>query len=400
MIRRVQLNLNNSTEFKKQKLDTFFDEYRRVVNEFISIFWNSNDISSKVNSKTYKQVNSWLLGKAMKCAGNQAIKIVKPLLKLNNNKIYKRYQKVFSKCKKRDRNIFGILSSKWSEWSVNRNFKCFTKIPEYKHDIIQLNSDLVRLQDTKNAKSFDSWLRIGSVFGNRYSLLLPTKKHKHFNKMVEQGFILKKSFELIRLNSGYYVNVYFEKKVESSKLKTKILGIDVGINKLLSLSDGRFLGKELNQLLEKLHRRKWGSVNFKQTTAEIRHYIGYCVNNIDIENYDCIVMEDLKNITKNTKGRVNKALRKKLGNWNIRELYSRISNKCELNRVWLNFVDSAYTSQTCSGCQVIDKSSRKGEVYKCKHCNLQIDADYNASLNILNRFSNKEFAVPYVHKKK
>ena len=53
----------------------------------------------------------------------------------------------------------------------------------------------------------------------------------------------------------------------------------------------------------------------------------------------------------------------------------------------------------CSGCQVIDKSSRNGEVFACKHYGLKIDLGYNASMNILNRFLAKEFAVPYEYKK-
>jgi transposase len=33
----------------------------------------------------------------------------------------------------------------------------------------------------------------------------------------------------------------------------------------------------------------------------------------------------------------------------------------------------------------VDKSSRKGETFNCVSCNLEIDADYNASINILHR---------------
>ncbi|NWH06078.1 zinc ribbon domain-containing protein, partial [Desulfobacter latus] len=39
-------------------------------------------------------------------------------------------------------------------------------------------------------------------------------------------------------------------------------------------------------------------------------------------------------------------------------------------------------SQRCSACGVICKSNRQGEIYKCA-CGLFLDADINASLNIL-----------------
>jgi transposase len=53
----------------------------------------------------------------------------------------------------------------------------------------------------------------------------------------------------------------------------------------------------------------------------------------------------------------------------------------------INFikVDPAYTSQTCSKCGSIHKESRKGEKFLCVDCGYSIDADYNASINILHR---------------
>lgn len=38
-----------------------------------------------------------------------------------------------------------------------------------------------------------------------------------------------------------------------------------------------------------------------------------------------------------------------------------------------------------SHCGTIDKSNRNGEIYQCKVCNIEIDADYNAAINILHR---------------
>ena len=58
---------------------------------------------------------------------------------------------------------------------------------------------------------------------------------------------------------------------------------------------------------------------------------------------------------------------------------------CEENSVLLTKVNPAYTSQTCSHCGTKDKTNRKGETYSCKVCGLIIDADYNASINILHR---------------
>lgn len=47
-------------------------------------------------------------------------------------------------------------------------------------------------------------------------------------------------------------------------------------------------------------------------------------------------------------------------------------------------VPSAYTSQACSDCGVIDKASRKDQAtFACGHCGHAENADINAAKNIL-----------------
>ena len=42
-----------------------------------------------------------------------------------------------------------------------------------------------------------------------------------------------------------------------------------------------------------------------------------------------------------------------------------------------------YTSQTCSKCGFVHKLNRKNETFLCRNCGYTLDADYNASKNIL-----------------
>ena len=69
----------------------------------------------------------------------------------------------------------------------------------------------------------------------------------------------------------------------------------------------------------------------------------------------------------------------------ILRLMYKLKNTCEENGVLLHYVEPAYTSQTCSKCGYVDKKSRDGESFKCQHCSFEIDADLNASINILHR---------------
>jgi len=57
-------------------------------------------------------------------------------------------------------------------------------------------------------------------------------------------------------------------------------------------------------------------------------------------------------------------------------------------------VDPSYTSQTCNKCKFVSQANRVGEIFKCRNCGYAADADYNASLNILNLYLAQEHIVP------
>jgi len=335
-----------------------------------------------------------MMGKARKCAVNQAVKILKSVQKKDKQKIYQAYKRAYSKAKSRNRDLCGILSAKWSEWSKGKTFRHRIKMPVFNGNTIDLNSDLVHIQDANKSSEFDLWIRLGSIFGNRESLILPTKHHKRSRHFEQTGWTQRKSITLRRDVLGRYcVDLYWEKEAFCTSSHGKFVGVDIGIQKLMTCSNGDELGTELRTKLDKLNRRKQNSHNWRQTCTEIKDYIGYVTNQFPWSQFDVVVMENILNITKSTKGRVNKTVRKLLGHWNIGLLYRRMQDKAEINRVYLTFVDPAYTSQTCNSCGAIDKKSRNGEVFKCTSCRHADDADRNASLNILQRFLDGHFTV-------
>jgi transposase len=393
MIRRVEHTLKFATAAKRQKLDSFFAEYARVVNAFVELYWNTDSLPGKANSEVYVQVDSWMMGKARKCAANQAIRILKSVAKKDRQKTYQAYKKAYSKAKERNRDVFGILSSRWSEWSKGKAFRHRIKMPVFNGNTIDLNSDLVRIQDANKSSEFDLWVRLGSIFGNRESLILPTKHHERSRHFKKTGWTQRKSVCLRRDVSGrYYADVFWEKDDPKTSQQGQAVGVDIGINKLLTTSDGEELGTELRSKLDKLNGRRQNSHNWNQTRKEIKDYIGFVTNRFPWDT-DVVVMENILNITQQTRGRVGKATRKLLGHWNIDLLYRRMADKAEQHRVFLAFVEPAYSSQTCNSCRAINKKSRNGEVFKCTVCGHADDADHNASMNILQRFLDGHFTV-------
>lgn len=393
MIRTTEHSLKFITGYKKQKLDILFEEYQRVVNEYICLFWNQTSWKSKATADEYKLVDSWLMGKAMKCAYAQAIQMIRSTKDKQKKLVYKQYKRVYSKAKRKNKN-WDIVNQTFTVWSKNKTFRDRTKIPFFSGNSIELNSDLCKIYQDVSISHFDMIVRLGSIWGNRLSLELPIKKHKHFNQLLESGFNVKTSLRLSRKNNKYSVNLYMSKELEEVKDEGNIIGIDVGVKKLMTVSNNTFIGTEIESIIKKYKRRKQNSKNSKKTLKQIKDYIGYSVNKLDFESTQCIVLEDIKSSNMLVKGRTNKEFRKTLSKWNHNLLVERIRNKCEINRVDLHFVSPQYTSQMCSQCGEIHKESRKGELYQCVSCGYQIDADYNASLNIVSKFLDKESTVP------
>ena len=394
MVKCTRHSLKFITAKKRQLLDNLFVEYQRVVNGFIVLHWNEKQLHSLASSIQWRKVNTWLCGKTVKCAYKQAILMIKSARTKNKKRIYKSYQKVYAYAKSRDKR-WSIVNQKWSEWSRDKKFRSRVRMPIFKGNSIDLNSNIATVYtEPKNLKFFDLVVKLGSIFGNRILLVLPTKKHSLFNKYISNGYSICSSIRLLRLGEKYYINLFLEKETPQIKTNGEVIGIDAGINKLMSTSDGKFYGKEIEAKIQKLKRRKRGSKNFKRTVSEIKDYIGQQVNKLNLDNVSTVVVEklDVKNMHK--RGKSSREHRKTLGNWNSRLLFGRLSNRCEENRVLFATVEPEYTSQICSSCGAIHQESREGERYKCKYCGASLDADHNASLNIRNRFLNKEVTVP------
>lgn len=336
MIRRVQLNISYANQGKLDKLDSIFIEANRVINLFVDELWSKQDFSSKfVNFK----LETWLSARMQQCLGKQALEIVKSQRKKNKK----------------------------------------TK-PLFDSNVINLDQRFVDIQFDKN--SFDVWIKLNSI-GNKINIKLPSKKHKHFHKY--DSWEMKKSLSLRKHEGKYFVDLYFEKDKSELKSFGNEIGLDCGCKKLLISSENKIFDQDLESVYNKIARRKQGSKNFKQSLIERNNKINESINKIKFDELKTIVVEDLKNVKKNSKGKINKKFNNKLQRWSYSKVLNKLSLVCEESGINLIKVNPAYTSQTCSNCGSIHKESRNGEKFKCVDCSFEIDADLNASINILHR---------------
>jgi len=204
-------------------------------------------------------------------------------------------------------------------------------------------------------------------------------------------------------NGKYYVSLLYElSELKSNKKSNEsIVGIDLGIKKLITLSDGTTYEnnkyilkyeKRIKRLQRELSRKVKSSKNYykcKQKLAIIysklknaRSYYLHKITKQITDNYDIVVTERLQ--TKNMLQ--NKNLSKKIIDASFHEIIRQLQYKTKWKGKEIYQIDTYYpSSQTCSVCESIDKKYRNLDerIYKCCSCHNELDRDLNASINIM-----------------
>jgi len=250
---------------------------------------------------------------------------------------------------------------------------------------MQLCSTNVSFESSVDAKEFDGWLHLSSI-GNKIIFDIPIEFHKHYNDLREQGKRLNSY--IIRRDC---VQFCFEIEVEKKLPLNEGIGIDTGINALASVSTGEQFGTDIKQCIERIKRCEHGSKGQMRARRALRQRIDEVAKEVtSLHGLSFVVVENLKDITKNTKNnpkrRLGKNMRRSIGAWNVRYWLMRVEQRCERNRVSFRTVCPRYTSQTCSKCGHIDRMNRNGEKFCCLNCGHQDNADVQASRTILHRF--------------
>jgi putative transposase len=196
---------------------------------------------------------------------------------------------------------------------------------------------------------------------------------------------MKESVRLRKVKNKFYIDIYFEKSAPDLKTEGKEIGLDCGYKKLLISSENTLYDTGLQPVYEKISRKKQGSNRFKKALIERDNKINESINLFNFNELKTIVVEDLKNVKKDSKGKINKSFNNKLQRWSYSKVLNRLELHCEEKCIDYRKVNPAYTSQTCSKCGFRHKDNRLKDRFQCLDCGYLADADFNASVNILHR---------------
>ena len=222
-----------------------------------------------------------------------------------------------------------------------------------------------------------------------------------YGKDIKDNKIISVTVKLLK--SGIYeASIIYECEEIMLPKTGNSVGIDLGVRKLITTSDGKThisdldidrinnkIRKEQKRLSKRtLHSNNWNKQRRK--LAKVYQYKDhYMLDTIHkatkaiVEKYDTIYMEDLdiKDLLSKQKLKIHK---RKMLLSSLGQITTLLKYKCERYGKELKKIERYYpSSQTCSHCGKT-YTIGKSETYRCPHCKLIIDRDYNAAINILN----------------
>lgn len=208
-----------------------------------------------------------------------------------------------------------------------------------------------------------------------------------------------------------YLSVSF-KVPEIAPTNDECLGVDVGVRRLFTTSEGKILqGKELQKYKRRIryNRKQLQKIGTKSSKKKLqklsrkehnftKNYCHLTANEILNTNKDVIVLEDLGKIKQDTsktkEGYKKKSHNRNLGQVPWRQIRDILTYKAPLKGKRVVTVSPYLTSQ--NDCRGLEKGNRLGCRYYAVD-KTQLDADINAACNIATKVSKHPTSYPQMY---
>ena len=407
------------------------------------------DLLSKKITKTFSRTAIEKSASTIKSNWTRTKKSVKKAIAQNENLTEDDKHYLFL-CLKHTPTLYNILNYKKIDYTTDY-------LKDLKVDVHRLNNLLrryIRRYKTKAHTNKSNVILPSSLYKFNPSNNEFTLTGKKRNSKVEITLIgnvpkLKGTLELVKnqKSNQYYLHVPLDRIINKKKMtdESEILGLDVGITDLITLSNGSIYGANSAELFynlsdnlvnknrsrlfsykqklekrivieqdqskksileQKLRNLEENNLGSKKRITKISKYKSRIASHINCELNKMVKEEDIQEIVRedlnwsSKKKNVSRKQRNRFATWSKGVLLERLSVKLAERGIKETIVNPAYTSQVCCKCNHL--GNRKGKEFKCSNCNLSIDADFNASINIKKRKFIKEINIdtPYKEVKK
>lgn len=250
---------------------------------------------------------------------------------------------------------------------------------------------------------------IRGIKGNR--MYIPIFLDSYYLQRAHNANNVTNLFQLsIKDGELFIKHILQEEEVFKPREDGTDIAADWGLNSLLSINDGKQLGREFGSWLrardeelinlekdikrngiplKKSKRRKKILNRIREHT---RNEIGRVLNMLSREDIQSITVEDLDF----RHGGLSRTLNRVMTKVGRRAFKNKLKDLEESYGIVTYEVNPAYTSQECSKCHFVFDKNRKGGVFECLFCGHKKQADLQASDNIALRRSQHADGYKYV----
>ena len=407
-----------------------------------------NLLSNKI-TKTLSKVAVEQSASAIKSNWTTTKKKVKKAIAQNEN-LTKDDKHYLYLCLKHTPTLYNILNYKKVDYQTD----CLKALKVNVHRLNNLLRRYIRRYKTKSHTNKANVILTSNLykFNSNNNTFMFSGKAKH--SRLEISLIgnvpkLKGTLGLVKnqKDNQYYLHVPLDRIISQKDMteQSEILGLDIGITDLITLSNGSVYGANSAELFynlsdnlvnknrsrlfsykQKLEHRisieidpskksilelklknlEENNLGSKKRISKIGKYKSRIASHINHELNKMLKEEDVEEIVRedltwrSKKKNVSKKQQNRFSTWSKGLLLERLSIKLAEKGIKETIVNPAYTSQVCCKCNHL--GNRKGKEFKCSNCNLSIDADFNASNNIKKRkfISEINIDTPYKEVKK
>lgn len=380
MIRCSKHSISRSNRGKVTRLNSFIDEYRRVAGLYIDHIWErgyewtDNKGEQKIfyiPDKQYEhpgfidyniiKVETSLSARALSSLVTQLCGILGASVEKQRKRLYI-LEKLLSEGKKPSKSFLKKIEE-------NNPVK-----PSIHNLLPEISSKCADLE-MKTDGEFNAFLRLKSIGESFKDIKIPIKFTKVSNKWMNKGKI-KCSFQISKKFA--WIRYEIENKIRETG---ETIGADQGKITMVTFSnemttpDTDAHGHSFSSIIDKLSKKKKGTVNFKQAQEHRKNFINWSINQLNLDNIKEIKLEKVWNIN------YKKKTSRKMSHWTNTLIRDKIQRFAEENEVRFSLQEAPFKSQRCSECGYVRKSNRQKKWFSCGNCKFSCDADLNSAKN-------------------
>lgn len=445
LIGKVQRNIKNYVWSRYSGIGSLLKQSGWTIRDELI----QKDLLSKKITKTFSRTAIEQSAATIKTNWIITKKKVKKAIAQNEN-LTKDDKHYLYLCLKYTPTLYNILNYKKVDYQTDY-------LKDLKVDVHRLNNLLrryVRRYKTKSHTNKTNIIINPNIYkfdsNNKNFYFTGKKKHSRIEiSLIGNIPKLKGTLELVKnqKDNQYYLHVPLDRIISKKDItaESELLGLDVGITDLITLSNGSVYGansaelfytlsdnlvnknrsrlfsykRKLEQrilieqdiskksiLEQKLKNLEDNNLGSKKRISKISKYKSRIFSHINCELNKMVKEEDIKEIVRedlnwvSKKKNISKKQQNRFSTWSKGVLLERLSVKLAEKGITETIVNPAYTSQVCCKCNHL--GNRNGKTFKCSNCNLSIDADFNASINTKKRkfISEINIDTPYKEVKK